>query len=134
MPFQLYLLVAVGGALGSIGRYAVSGLAATGFGETFPWGTLVVNVVGSFVIGFFGTLTAPDGRLFVGAGTRQFVMTGICGGFTTFSSFSLNTLNLINDGEWLYAGGNIVGSVTLCLISVWLGSISAAAINQLKGT
>lgn len=134
MPFQIYLLVAVGGALGSIGRYAVSGLVATGFGETFPWGTLVVNVVGSFVIGFFGTLTAPDGRLFVGAGTRQFVMTGICGGFTTFSSFSLNTLNLINDGEWLYAGGNIVGSVTLCLISVWLGSISAAAINQLKGT
>ncbi len=133
MPFQIYLLVALGGALGSIGRYAVSGLVATGFGETFPWGTLVVNVLGSFVIGFFATLTAPDGRVFVGAGTRQFVMTGICGGFTTFSSFSLNTLNLINDGEWLYAGGNIVGSVTLCLISVWLGSISAAALNQLKG-
>ncbi|MBU6445596.1 MAG: fluoride efflux transporter CrcB [Alphaproteobacteria bacterium] len=133
MPFQIYLLVALGGALGSIGRYAVSGLVATGFGETFPWGTLVVNVVGSFVIGFFATLTAPDGRVFVGAGTRQFVMTGICGGFTTFSSFSLNTLNLIQDGEWLYAGGNIAGSVTLCLISVWLGSISAAALNQLKG-
>ena len=133
MPLQIYLLVGLGGALGSVGRYAVSGLVATGFGETFPWGTLVVNVVGSFVIGFFATLTAPDGRLFVGAGTRQFVMTGICGGFTTFSSFSLNTLNLINDGEWLYAGGNIAGSVTLCLISVWLGSISAAALNQLKG-
>ncbi len=132
MPFQIYLLVALGGALGSIGRYAVSGLVATGFGETFPWGTLVVNVLGSFVIGFFATLTAPDGRVFVGAGTRQFVMTGICGGFTTFSSFSLNTLNLIQDGEWLYAGGNIAGSVTLCLISIWLGSISAAALNQLK--
>jgi CrcB protein len=92
-----------------------------------------VNVVGSFIIGFFGTLTSPDGRLFVGGTTRQFVMTGFCGGFTTFSSFSLNTLNLLNDGEFLYAGGNILGSVTLCLISVWLGSISAAAINQLKG-
>ena len=133
MPFQIYLLVAAGGALGSIGRYAVSGLVAAGFGETFPWGTLVVNVVGSFVIGFFGTLTAPDGRLFVGSGTRQFVMTGLCGGFTTFSSFSLNTLNLLNEGEYLYAGGNIVGSVALCMISVWLGSISAAALNQLKG-
>lgn len=133
MPFQIYLLVAAGGALGSIGRYAVSGLVAAGFGETFPWGTLVVNVVGSFIIGFFGTLTAPDGRLFVGSGTRQFVMTGLCGGFTTFSSFSLNTLNLLNEGEYLYAGGNIVGSVALCMISVWLGSISAAALNQLKG-
>ncbi len=133
MGLQLYLFVALGGALGSMGRYAVSGLVATGFGETFPWGTLVVNVVGSFIIGFFATLTSPDGRLFVGGTTRQFVMTGFCGGFTTFSSFSLNTLNLLNDGEYLYAGGNILGSVTLCMISVWLGSMSAAALNQLKG-
>ena len=133
MPFQLYLFVALGGALGSIGRYAVSGLVATGFGETFPWGTLVVNVVGSFIIGFFATLTAPDGRLFVGGTTRQFVMTGFCGGFTTFSSFSLQTMNLINEGEYLYAGGNVLGSVMTCLIALWLGSISAAALNQLKG-
>lgn len=133
MGLQLYLFVALGGALGSMGRYAVSGLVATGFGETFPWGTLVVNMVGSFIIGFFATLTSPDGRLFVGGTTRQFVMTGFCGGFTTFSSFSLNTLNLLNDGEYLYAGGNILGSVTLCMISVWLGSMSAAALNQLKG-
>ncbi len=133
MPFQLYLFVALGGALGSMGRYAVSGLVAGGFGETFPWGTLVVNVVGSFIIGFFATLTAPDGRFFVGGTTRQFVMTGFCGGFTTFSSFSLQTMNLMNEGEWLYAGGNVVGSATLCLIFVWLGSVSAAALNQLKG-
>ena len=133
MPFQLYLFVALGGALGTAGRYFVSGVVANAFGETFPWGTLIINVTGSFVIGFFATLTAPDGRLFVGGTTRQFVMTGICGGFTTFSSFSLQTLNLMNDGEWLHAGGNVAGSVTLCLISVWLGSISAAALNQLKG-
>jgi len=133
MPFQLYLFVALGGALGSAGRYAISGLVATGFGETFPWGTLVVNVVGSFIIGFFATLTAPDGRLFVSGTTRQFVMTGVCGGFTTFSSFSLQTLNLMRDGEWLYAGGNVVGSAGLCLVFVWLGSISAMALNQLKG-
>lgn len=133
MPFQLYLAVALGGALGTLGRYAVSGVVANAFGETFPWGTLIVNVTGSFIIGFFATLTAPDGRLFVGGTTRQFVMTGLCGGYTTFSSFSLQTLNLMRDGEWLYAGGNIVGSVALCLVFVWLGSLSAMAVNQLKG-
>jgi CrcB protein len=133
MPFQLYLAVALGGALGTLGRYAISGLIANAFGETFPWGTLMVNVSGSFVIGFFATLTAPDGRLFVGGTTRQFVMTGLCGGYTTFSSFSLQTLNLMRDGEWLYAGGNIAGSVGLCLLFVWLGSLAALAVNQLKG-
>jgi fluoride exporter len=133
MPILLYLTVALGGALGTFARFAVSGAVAAGFGETFPWGTLIVNVSGCFLIGFFATLTAPDGRLFVGGTTRQFVMTGFCGGYTTFSSFSLQTLNLIHDGEWLPAGGNILGSVALCMISVWLGSVCAALINQLKG-
>ena len=99
MPFQLYLFVALGGPWAAWAAMPPPGLVATGFGETFPWGTLVVNVVGCFIIGFFATLTAPDGRLFVGGTTRQFVMTGFCGGFTTFSSFSLQTLNLMNDGE-----------------------------------
>ncbi|MBI3677682.1 MAG: fluoride efflux transporter CrcB [Proteobacteria bacterium] len=133
MPLQLYLAVALGGALGSVGRYFVSGLVATGFGETFPWGTLIVNVTGSFVIGFFGVLTGPDGRFLVSGTVRQFVMVGICGGYTTFSSFSLQTLNLMRDGEWLYVGWNVAGSVILCLFFVWLGAISAAALNQLKG-
>ncbi|HEX9158926.1 MAG TPA: fluoride efflux transporter CrcB [Rhizomicrobium sp.] len=131
-PF--YLLLALGGALGTLARYWLSGVVANAVGQTFPWGTILVNVSGSFVIGFFATLTAPDGRFLVGGNTRQYVMTGFCGGYTTFSSFSLQTLNLINDGEWLYAGGNIAASVGLCLVSVWLGAISAAAINQLKGT
>jgi len=129
----MYLAVIAGGALGTGARYFVSGAVANAFGQTFPWGTLTVNVVGSFIIGFFWTLTAPDGRLFVSGGTRQFVMTGLCGGFTTFSSFSLQTLNLMQDGEWLYAGGNVVGSVTLCLLFVWLGSFAASFLNQLKG-
>lgn len=133
MPFSLYLTVAAGGALGTLARYFISGLVANAFGETFPWGTLIINVTGSFVIGFFGTLTGPDGRYFAPASTRQFVMVGLCGGYTTFSSFSLQTLNLMNDGEWLYAGGNIVGSVVLCLLFVWLGAAAAAALNQLKG-
>jgi len=133
MPIQLFLLVASGGALGTAARYVMSGLVANTFGETFPWGTLVVNIAGSFLIGFFFTLTAPDGRLFVSGSTRQFVMTGFCGGFTTFSSFSLQTLNLMQDGEWVDAGLNVAGSVTLCLLGVWLGSLAAGMINQLKG-
>ncbi len=133
MGWQVYVAVTLGSALGGLMRYAFSGAIASAFGETFPWGTLLVNISGSFVIGFFATLTATDGRLFVSPVTRQFVMAGICGGYTTFSSFSLQTLNLMRDDEWLSAGGNVVGSVVLCLIAVWLGHLSAAAINQLKG-
>ena len=101
--------------------------------QTFPWATLIVNVTGSFIIGFFATLTGPDGRVFVGTEGRQFVMTGICGGYTTFSSFSLQTLNLVRDGEMVLAGSNIGLSFLLCLLSVWAGHIAASALNQLKG-
>jgi len=101
-------------------------------GETFPWGTLIVNVVGSFIIGFFATLTGPDGRIFVGTTARQFVMVGLCGGYTTFSSFSLQTLNLVSDGEWVQASFNIAGSVVLCLLAVWLGHIAAFSLNAMR--
>src|SRR6201988_4444803 len=114
-----YLWIAVGGAVGTTARYWLSGVVAGLIGETFPWGTLVINVTGSFTIGFFAVLTGPDGRIYVGSTARQFVMIGICGGYTTFSSFSLQTLNLLNDGEWVRAGGNVVLSVLLCLIAVW---------------
>src|ERR1700676_2812643 len=120
-----YIWVAIGGALGTAGRYWLSGVVARLIGETFPWGTLLINVTGSFIIGFFAALTGPDGRFFVGSAARQFVMVGICGGYTTFSSFSLQTLSLMNDGEWLYAGSNIVFSVALCLIAVWAGFMLA---------
>jgi fluoride exporter len=125
-----YLWIAVGSAIGGVLRFVCSGLIAERIGETFPWGTLVVNVSGSLVIGFFFTLSEPDGRLLVGTTARQFVMIGICGGFTTFSSFSLQTLNLARDGDWLRASANIVASVVLCLVAVWLGHIAAAAINR----
>jgi len=129
---ESYIWVAVGGALGTVGRYWLSGVVARLIGETFPWGTLIVNVTGSFVIGAFAALTGPDGRMFVPSTGRQFVMVGICGGYTTFSSFSLQTLNLMNDGEWLYAGGNIVLSVALCLLAVWAGYALATAFNTMK--
>lgn len=128
----VYLSIAAGSALGGMARYFCSGVAARLFGETFPWGTLFVNVAGCFIIGFFATLTGPDGRIFAGSTFRQFVMLGILGGFTTFSSFSLQTLNLAQDGEFLHAGGNILGSVVLCLIAVWLGNVLALSINTMK--
>jgi len=127
-----YFWVAVGGAIGTAGRYWLSGVVARLIGETFPWGTLIINVTGSFIIGFFATLSGPDGRVFVGSTARQFVMIGICGGYTTFSSFSLQTLNLMNDGEWLYAGANITGSVVLCLLAVWAGYMLALSLNAMK--
>ena len=130
---QTYIYIMIGSALGGAGRYWCSGFVAQNFGETFPWGTIVVNVVGSFVIGFFATLTGPDGRFLVSDNARQFVMVGICGGYTTFSSFSLQTLNLMRDDEWLRATGNVTLSVVLCMFSVWLGHIAAASFNQLKG-
>jgi CrcB protein len=130
----MYLLVALGGAIGTTGRYFISGLAARLIGETFPWGTLIINVTGSFIIGFFAALTGPDGRLYVGSSGRQFFMTGICGGYTTFSSFSLQTLNLMNDGEWFRAGANMGLSLVLCLIAVWAGFMLANMINTMKWT
>jgi CrcB protein len=126
-----YFWIAIGGALGTAFRYWCSGVAARLISETFPWGTLIVNVVGSFVIGFFFTLTGPDGRLLVSSTARLFVMVGLCGGYTTFSSFSLQTLTLLQDGEFLHAGANIVASVLLCMLAVWLGHIAAAQLNQL---
>ena len=87
-----YLLVAVGGALGSMARFWCSGFAARQFGEWFPWGTLIVNVLGSFVIGAFAALSATEGPFLIRPELRVFVMVGLCGGYTTFSSFSLQTL------------------------------------------
>jgi CrcB protein len=131
---SLYLWLALGGAIGTLARFGLSGVVAHHFGETFPWGTLVVNVSGSFAIGFFATLTGTEGRLMVSGVARQFVMTGILGGFTTFSSFSLQTLALARDGEWLRAGANATASFALCLIAVWLGHMTAIVCNTLKSS
>jgi CrcB protein len=130
----MYLWVAIGSAVGGVARFWLSGLiAASKWGGTFPLGTLVINVTGSFIIGFFSTITDTEGRLLVSPAVRTFFMIGVCGGYTTFSSFSLQTLNLANEGEWLLAGANILLSVALCLIGVWLGHLLAANLNSMKG-
>jgi CrcB protein len=126
------LWLGIGGALGTIARYWVNGVVSKHF-ETFPMGTLAINVTGSFVIGFFATLTSPDGRWLVSPTFRTFFMVGICGGYTTFSSFSLQTLNLAREGEWLYAGLNALLSFAFCLFAVWLGHILASLMNSTNG-
>ncbi len=131
---NVYFWVAIGGALGSVARLGAVELGARFWGHGFPWGTLAVNIVGSFVIGFFATISDADqgGRWPVGVTGRQFFMTGVLGGFTTFSAFSLQTLALARDNAWTKAGGYAVGSVVLCLIGVWLGHLTGLMLNPAR--
>ena len=126
-----YVWIGLGSALGGALRYWCYGIAAKIIGEAFPWGTLAVNIIGCSFIGWFAAVTAPDGRMFVAPTVRQFVMPGVCGGFTTFSTFSLETLNLARDGEWSKAAINVAASMALCLIGVWLGHMLGSALNKL---
>ena len=109
------------------------GSVARATSEVFPWGTLTANVTGCFIIGLFAMLTGPDGRVLVAPDFRQFFMVGVCGGYTTFSSFSLQTLALARDGDMTRASANVLISVVFCLAGVWLGSVAGAFLNQLKG-
>lgn len=122
------LLIALGGALGTLARYGV-GLAAAPFSRTLPWGTIGINIAGSMLIGFFGTLTLAQGRYPVSEPIRLFVMVGLCGGFTTFSSFSLQTLDLLRAGGYGRAALNVGGSVILCIAAVAAGHLLAAQMN-----
>lgn len=126
---QTYLWIGLGGALGSMTRHWFNGLALTLMGAAFPWGTLAVNVLGSFVIGFAAATMHEEGRFPTGDNARLFLMVGFCGGYTTFSAFSLQTLTLIHGGQWLHAAGNVGLSVVLCMIGVWLGYIAGLALN-----
>ena len=129
MNFSTYLLLAAGGALGTLARYGIS-LASLPLNKHLPWGTILINIAGSFVIGFFGTLTLAHGRYPVSEPMRLFVMVGFCGGFTTFSSFSLQTLELLQKGAAARALLNIVLSVVLCLCAVAAGHWLAARLNS----
>ena len=128
MSLTTCLLVMIGGALGTLARYAISVLALP-ISRDLPWGTILINVAGSFVIGFFGTLTLAHGRFPVSENIRLFVMIGLCRGFTTFSSFSLQTLDLLRSGAVLRASINIVASLLLCIGAVALGHAAAAHVN-----
>jgi CrcB protein len=124
-----YLWVALGSALGGMARYGAGMAAARLWGIAFPWGTILINVAGSFIIAFFGALTLPGGPLPASAGLRVFVMVGLCGGFTTFSSFSLQTLELARNDAWGAAFLNVALSVALCLLAAAAGYLLAARIG-----
>ena len=129
-PLAAYFVIGLGSALGGVARYGCGVLAAALWPLTFPWMTILINILGSFVIGLFATLAGPDGRLLVATLWRQFVMVGLCGGYTTFSAFSLETVALLRAGRPLAAGANVLLSLALCLIAVWLGHRIAHRLNQ----
>lgn len=128
----LYACVASGSVLGGLTRYLVALAIQTGPG--FPWSTLFINATGSFIIGFYAALSGPDGRLFASAPQRQFIMTGFCGGYTTFSTFSLETFKLFHAGLARTALANILASLMGWLVAVWLGHALAVRLNRLKGS
>jgi len=126
---MIYLWVAIGSAIGGVLRYAIA-RAMEPVSGGFPWGTFVVNVAGCMVIGFFGTLTLAGGRYAVAENWRVFVIVGFCGGFTTFSSFSLQTFERLRTGAWGVAGAYVLGSVVACVVGVWAGHALAQRMND----
>ena len=122
--------VALGSVLGAMARYFISGFVARRVGETFPWGTLFINVSGAFAIGVFGGLALDDKSLFAASDPWLFAVTGFLGAYTTVSSFSLQTLTLARDGERARAASYVVISVVLCLAAVALGFALASLSRQ----
>lgn len=127
---KTYLAIMLGGAVGTGLRVALSDWLLAKYGAAFPLGTLAVNVSGCLVIGIFAALTGPEGPLITSPLARQVVMLGVLGGYTTFSSFGLQTYDLYVSGEWVRAGLNAVLSLLLCLIAVWLGHVVANLFSQ----
>jgi CrcB protein len=98
-------------------------------GVDFPWGTLAINVIGSLIIGFAAATLSAEGRFPAPDTMRQFLMVGVCGGYTTFSAFSLQTLALIEGGQWMPAIANAGLSVAFCIAAVWLGYMAGLFVN-----
>jgi CrcB protein len=127
---MIALMVAIGGALGSLARYFLAEAVAASLGSTFPYGTLFVNVTGSFVIGLLAGGSWDQVKLTETLFVRYFLMLGICGGYTTFSSFSLQTVLLLQAGEGLRAILNVTFSVLTCLLATWAGFAIAGALAR----
>lgn len=130
----LYLAVGLGSAIGGTARWLVSESMQAWAAGGLPWGTLFVNVTGSLLIGFYAAITAPEGRLLAGPRQRHFVMTGVCGGYTTFSIFSLETLRLAQSGRLALSGLHVGTSLAAWLLAVWAGYALATRMNRLRRT
>lgn len=116
---QKILLIGLAGACGALVRYGLGGMVQRYSGATFPWGTLVVNILGSFLFGFIWSLA--EQRLVISPETRIIVLSGFLGAFTTFSSFMFETSSLMGEGQWLLAGLNIGGQILFGLTAMFLG-------------
>jgi CrcB protein len=130
-----FVIVGLGGALGSMLRFGLAtaiDMRVAKAGQIFPLGTVLINITGCFIIGFVATISGTPGRVFMSPLARQFVMIGILGGYTTFSSFSLQTLMLAQGGQWWAATLNVLFSIVLCLLGVWLGAMLAGSLNQIR--
>jgi CrcB protein len=127
-----YLAVGVGSALGGMGRFWISSVIGQRYGDAFPWGTILVNVTGSLAIGVLAALAGTEDRspTKLSPFAAQFFMAGVCGGYTTFSAFSLQTLKLIQAGCWPQAGANVALSVAACAVAVWIGYVLGQAFNR----
>ena len=124
-----FVMLALGGALGTLARYGLNGVISARV-ATFPLGTMIVNITGCFAIGVLAAVSdASFGRAWLKSEWRDFLMVGFCGGYTTFSSFGLQTLNLARDGEWLYVALNVVGSNTLGLLATYGGWVCGRAVT-----
>lgn len=119
---KLYAAIMLGGALGSAARFAMASFIDQRVNSMFPWGTVAVNILGCFIIGLFFGLVGPFGRSQMSPAIWAFVVFGLIGGFTTFSSFSLQTVVLLQEGRWFLAAGNILASVILCLLATVAGA------------
>lgn len=118
---EKFLFIGLGGFLGSVGRYWISTLVYKTTGESFPYGTLTVNILGSLIIGM--AMTLLEDRFLSQPELRLFLIVGVLGGFTTFSSFSFETVALLKAGNFLFASANVVVSVIVCLTATWVGTI-----------
>ena len=132
-----YLVIGLGGALGSMLRFGFGSWIDRAMSRDsgmllFPWGTVIVNITGCFIIGFIAAISSTEGRLMIPPLGRAFVMIGLLGGYTTFSSFSLQTLTLAQAGQWGAAVANVLASVVLCLGGVVLGAALAGWLNSMR--
>lgn len=123
--------IALGGALGSVGRYLLSMHVDRLFASAFPWGTMVCNVVGCVIIGFLAEIFIDDKRIWLSLEARQGVMVGVLGGFTTFSTFGLQTFAMVkSENAWGWASMNVGLSLVLCLLGVWLGAFLGSLVRS----
>jgi fluoride exporter len=131
---MMYFWVALGSALGGVARHLVGLAGADLVDGAFPWATIFINATGSFVIGLFAGMSGTDSPYLIRTQTRVFVMVGLCGGYTTFSAFSLQSFLLIREGHPFAAAGNVTLSMLLCLVSVWLGHAAGNALIRTRRT